>query len=105
MAQGHAVAVAIKQYAGEQARPRNSSASIALGVVAGEPRRNRTSQLLIDYRRVFAGMGPPCETCCHPESWGRALSQISCWLLGLAPIHAAQKRAQCEIFWTGPSSV
>jgi hypothetical protein len=41
MAQGHAVAVAIKQYAGEQARPRNSSASIALGVVdanAGELR-------------------------------------------------------------------
>src|SRR5258707_13101113 len=49
----------------------------------------------------------PCETCCHLGSWGRALSQPSCRLL-LAPIRAAmfiQKRAQCEILGTRPSSV
>jgi len=42
MAQGHAVAVAIKQYAGEQARPRNSSASIAtmLIILLNKPAEN-----------------------------------------------------------------
>src|SRR5260370_28677829 len=58
MARGHPVAVAIKQQAGEQARLRSSSASLAVGGVAGPPRLNRIPQLLIDDRRVFAGIGP-----------------------------------------------
>ena len=58
MARSHAIAVAIKQHAGEQARLRNLSVSTALGVVAGEPRLNHIPQLPIDYRRLFAGIGP-----------------------------------------------
>jgi hypothetical protein len=57
MARSHAIAVAIKQHAGEQARLRNLSVSTALGVVAGEPRLNHIPQLPIDYRRLFAGIG------------------------------------------------
>src|SRR6266446_6926332 len=37
---------------------RSSSASRALGGVAGEPRLNHIPQLLIDDRRVIAGVGP-----------------------------------------------
>jgi hypothetical protein len=48
MARGHPVAVAIKQQAGEQARLRCSSASVALGDVAGKPRLNGIPQLPID---------------------------------------------------------
>ena len=58
MARSHAIAVAIKQHAGEQARLRNLSVSTALGVVAGEPRLNHIPLLPIDYRRLFAGIGP-----------------------------------------------
>src|SRR5260370_34704997 len=58
MARSHPVAVTIKQQAGEQARLRCSSASVALGDVAGEPRLNGIPQLPIDDRRVFARIGP-----------------------------------------------
>jgi hypothetical protein len=55
---GHPVAVAIKQHAGEQARLRSPSASLTLGRVVDEQRLNRIPQLLIDDRRVLAGIGP-----------------------------------------------
>ena len=54
-----AVAVAIEQHAGEQARLASSCAGVALGGVAGELCLNRIPQRLIDDRRVFAGMGLP----------------------------------------------
>ena len=82
--------------------------AVAIEQHAGELRRNHIPQLLIDYRRVFAGIGPFLVKRAVIRELGRALSRPSRWLLGLAPIRAAmfiQKRAQCEILGTRPSSV
>jgi len=74
MARSHPVAVAIKQQAGEQARLRCSSASVALGGVAGEPRLNGIPQLPIDDWRVFAGIGPFLVNDLAPVDAGSAAS-------------------------------
>src|SRR5580700_1005371 len=56
MARRHAVAVAIKQHAGEEAGLARSSAALAPGSIAGELLLNGIPQWLIDDRRVLAGM-------------------------------------------------
>src|ERR1700736_1339442 len=56
MARRHAVAVAIKHHAGEEARLARSSAASVPGSIAGELLLNGIPQWLIDHRRVFAGM-------------------------------------------------
>jgi len=57
MGRRHAIAVAVKQHAGEQARLASARAGVALGGIGGELRLDRIPQRLIDDRRVFAGMG------------------------------------------------
>src|ERR1700722_12353078 len=56
MARRHAVAVAIKHHAGEEAGLARSSAALAPGSIAGELLLNGIPQWLIDDRRVFARM-------------------------------------------------
>src|SRR5260370_1175989 len=97
MARGHPVAVAIKQQAGEQARLRYSSASLALGGVAGEPRLNGIPQLPIDDWRVFAGIGPflvndlaPVDAVLQPPVQGAARE----WLT--TPEPAGGARPSCQ---------
>src|SRR5215467_2392650 len=57
MGRRHAIAVAVKEHAGEQARLASACTGVALGGVGGEPRLDRIPQRLIDDRCVFAGMG------------------------------------------------
>ena len=59
MGRRHAIAVAVKQHAGEQARLASARAGVALGGIGCELRLDRIPQRLIDDRRVFAGMGLP----------------------------------------------
>src|ERR1700730_4914136 len=56
MARRHAVAVAIKQHAGEETGLARSSAALAPGSIAGELLLNCIPQRLIDDRRVLATM-------------------------------------------------
>ena len=56
MARRHAVAVAIKHHAGEEAGLARSSAALAPGSIAGELLLNGIPQWLIDDRRVLATM-------------------------------------------------
>src|SRR5436305_520197 len=57
MGRRHAIAVAVEQHAGEQARLASACAGVALGGIGSELRLDRIPRRLIDDRRVFAGMG------------------------------------------------
>ena len=57
MGRRHAIAVAVKQHAGKQARLAGACGGVALGGTGGELRLDRIPQRLIDDRRVFARMG------------------------------------------------
>src|SRR5215471_2892953 len=57
MGWGHAIALAVKQQAGEQARLARACTGGAVGSISGELRLNRMPQSRIDNRGVFAGMG------------------------------------------------
>src|SRR5580692_3452927 len=56
MARRHAIAIAIKQHAGEEAGLVISCARVPLGDVAGKLNLDRVPQRLIDDRRVLATM-------------------------------------------------